>query len=161
MKFFASRFGTSRCTLVAGLASFVVAGVALADGHVYTATNPAWKAECCSCHVAYPPALLPAASWRALMMQLDQHFGTDASIDAKTAREITAFLEANAGRARKETGATPVLRITETRWFQKEHDEIPARTRRSPAVKSAADCEACHTQAAQGNFSERTLRAPR
>ncbi|MGZ8268326.1 MAG: diheme cytochrome c, partial [Burkholderiales bacterium] len=38
-----------------------------------------WKAECSSCHVAYPPKLLSAQTWRRLMGGLDKHFGTDAS----------------------------------------------------------------------------------
>ena len=57
-------------------------------------THAAWKAECGSCHVPYPPRLLPAESWRALMDGLDRHFGTDATLDATTAASIRAFLEA-------------------------------------------------------------------
>lgn len=135
--------------------------VAHADEDVYTATDPTWKAECGGCHIAYPPALLPAASWRAIMAQLERHFGTDASVDAPTAQSIDAFLERNAGRERRPTGAGAPLRITETRWFRHEHDEVPARVWNSPTVTSAANCEACHARAAAGDFSERTLKAPR
>ena len=49
---------------------------AQASGEVFTASNPKWKSECASCHVAYPARLLPAESWRALMGGLDKHFGT-------------------------------------------------------------------------------------
>lgn len=133
---------------------------AFADGQRYTATDPVWQEECGSCHIAYPPALLPAESWRALMAQLDRHFGVDASVDAPTAQALTAFLQANAGGGRRSGGAMP-LRITQTRWFVHEHNEMPARTWKSPAVKSAANCEACHTHAAQGDFSERNLKVPR
>lgn len=131
-----------------------------AGGHVYTATDPTWKAECGSCHVAYPAELLPAASWRKLMAGLNDHFGTDASLDAKTAESITRFLEAKAGTKRKRVN-DPALRITETRWFRKEHDEVPSRVWKSPAVKTAANCAACHTRAEQGDYRERTLRVPR
>jgi hypothetical protein len=111
-------------------------------------------------HLAYPPQLLPKESWRALMSDLPNHFGTDASVDAKTAKEIQRYLESNAGRVRAE-GAKPPLRITETRWFRHEHDEVPATVWKDPAVKSAANCGACHTQAERGDFSERNVRVPR
>lgn len=29
--------------------------------------NVLWQTECGSCHVAFPPRLLPAESWRAMM----------------------------------------------------------------------------------------------
>ena len=135
------------------------AGPVLADGHRYTATDPTWKAECGSCHVAYPPALLPAASWRTLMAGLDKHFGTDASLDPASAARIGAFLEQNAGRKRKLVSASE-LRITATRWFRHEHDEVPAYVWKSAKVKSASNCAACHAGAERGDFSEDNVRIP-
>ena len=140
------------------------AGLAMAGDHVYTVGDPAYQAECASCHIAYPPQLLPARSWRALMSGLDKHFGTDASVDAQSAAAISAFLERNAGRKRASkysSSAEPVLRITETRWFEHEHDEVPARTWKNPKVKSAANCTACHAGADKGNFSEHGIRLPK
>ena len=70
----------------AAIACAAVAGFALSSGTIASgpklpqATNAAWKAECGSCHAAYPPGLLPAPSWRAVMAGLDRHFGTDATI---------------------------------------------------------------------------------
>lgn len=139
--------------------SAVLSMSALADSRVSTARNATWQAECGSCHVAYPPSLLPAESWRAVMAGLDKHFGVDASVDAKTAAEIGAFLERNAGRGRSAT--KPVLRITETAWFRHEHDEIGAAVWKSPKVKSPSNCAACHHGAEQGNFSEHDVRVPR
>jgi len=121
--------------------------------------NPAYQAECGSCHVPYPPKLLPVQSWRALMARLDRHFGSDASLDAKASEEISRYLAANAGRRDAPPGAEP--RITGTRWFQKEHDEVPAALWSSAAVKGPANCAACHTRAEGGDYSERTLRLPK
>ena len=135
-------------------------GVALADDHRYTPPSPTVKAECGSCHIAYPPQLLPASSWRALMAGLDKHFGTDASLDAQTAATITAFLEQHAGRERSSS-AQPVLRISETRWFVHEHDEVPGAVWKSPKVKSPSNCAACHSKAEQGDFSEHSVHAPK
>lgn len=123
--------------------------------------NVAWQTECGSCHIAFPPSLLPAESWRAVMSGLDKHFGTDASLDAPTAREIGAFLDKNAGSNRHAKSGKPVLRITETRWFVREHDEVSDRTWKNPKVKSATNCAACHSEAESGNYSEHGIRIPR
>lgn len=119
-------------------------------------THPGWKRECGACHLAYPPSLLPAASWRALMAGLERHFGSDASLDASEVREIGDFLQAHAGRGR---GAP--LRITETAWFRHEHDEVAAAVWKRKAVGSRANCQACHRDAEQGRFAERHVRMPR
>jgi hypothetical protein len=49
---------------------------------------PAYVQECGSCHVAFAPGLLPAASWQRQMNGLDKHYGTDASMDASVAKSI-------------------------------------------------------------------------
>lgn len=124
--------------------------------------NETWKTECSACHMAYPPGMLPAESWKAMMNKLGDHFGTDASLDADTMKEILPFLEQNASQRRVETkqGET-VLRITETSWFKREHDETSQATWKNPKVKSASNCMACHTQADKGNFDEDAVRIPR
>ena len=132
-----------KALLIAALA--LLCSPAMAEGRFAVPANPAWQAECASCHIAYPPRLLPAASWRRLMSQLDRHFGTDASLDAPVKNEILAFLEKHAGR-----GMDQGLRITQTRWFRHEHDEV--------AQQKLSSCESCHTTAAQGDFRERNLR---
>ena len=127
------------------------------------ATSPAatFKEECSACHIPYPPRLLPADSWRALMAGLPSHFGVNASLDAPTATVIERFLTANASMRpvrsssrEAQAGAGPVLRITETSWFLKEHREMPARRWTSPEVKSKANCSACHVGAERGSFED-------
>ena len=138
------------------------AATAFADPQRFTATNKVWQEECGSCHVAYPPALLPAAAWQAIMAGLDRHFGTDAGIEPQKAQEIERFLAANAGRADARGAAgKPALRITATRWFLNEHDEVAASVWQQPQVKSAANCGACHPGADRSDFSERAIRIPR
>lgn len=131
------------------------------DERMPVVKNALWQNECGACHVAFPPHLLPAESWRAVMAGLDRHFGSDASLEPAAAREIGAFLERNAGRSRHAVSSRPILRITETRWFVREHREVPARVWKNPKVKSVANCAACHTQAESGNFSEHGIRMPR
>jgi hypothetical protein len=131
------------------------------EGQKFTASNPKWKEDCGACHIAYPPQMLPAESWRELMSGLDKHFGSDASLDASTANEITTFLVENADTGRREKSAKPLLRITETRRFKSEHEEVAARTWKNPKVKSRANCGACHTTAESGDYSERNVKIPK
>jgi hypothetical protein len=122
---------------------------------------PQYQQECAACHVAYPPGLLPAASWRRVMGSLSRHYGADASLDPVTAKELTAWLAANAGSSRRGRDEPPQDRITQSAWFLREHDEVPARTWKLPAVKSPSNCVACHARAEQGDFNEHNVRIPR
>jgi len=133
---------------------------ALADSKGLRASNEKWKAECGSCHLAYSPSLLPAPAWRRMMAGLDQHFGTDASVDARSGAEIGAFLENNAGQGKRGSDSG-TLRVSETPWFRRKHDEVAASAWKNPAVRSAANCTACHSGAERGDFDEHAVRIPR
>ena len=131
------------------------------DRHAYILKNPKLKAECGSCHVVYPPKMLPAASWHEIMQHLDKHFGTDASVDAATQSELGELFHNEAASRDETRSGKPVLRITETRWFRDEHHEISPRAWRNPKVKNASNCGACHTKADEGRFGEHEVRIPR
>ena len=124
---------------------------------------PKYEQECAACHIAYPPGLLPAVSWQRLMGSLERHFGTDASLDAASVQEIAQWLQQHAGTYKRVAEAPPENRITRSAWFLRKHraDEVPPELWRHAAVKSAANCAACHTQAAQGRFDEHDIRLPR
>lgn len=117
-----------------------------------------YTAECGSCHLAFPPRLLPGRSWTKLLGGLSDHFGQNAEVDAKTLKQLETFLVQNGGR---DPGGAVPLRITELRWWVKEHDEIPASTYQRKAVMSPANCGACHPGASQGDFEEHAVRIPR
>ena len=149
------------CALIATLAA---AGPAFADGGEHgmrVPPLPQYRQECGACHVAYPPALLPVGSWQRLMANLQRHFGTDASTDAAAVQDLSAWLVANAGSYKRVREPPPEDRITRSAWFVRKHDEIAAATWKSPAVKSAANCNACHARADQGEFNEHEVRIPR
>lgn len=145
-------------TLIALLACALPA---LADRMPLPANTPAsYKNECGSCHLAYPPALLAAKDWQRTMAGLKDHFGSDAAVDAKNGLEIANFLERNAGNGDKLGSAGEPPRISQTARFVRKHREVSARLWRDPRVKSAANCEACHPGAANGNFSEHEITLP-
>ena len=120
-----------------------------------------YRDECGSCHVAYPAALLQPAQWNVILGRLETHFGVNASLDATATRQITAYLGA-AAKPAVATNATPpeLPRISTQPWFLKEHRELSGGTRAGKA-KPMSDCAACHTHAAQGDFSESSLRSLR
>jgi len=122
---------------------------------------PKYRQECASCHMAYPPGMLPADSWQRLINSLPRHFGTDASLDAASVMELSAWLTANAGSYNRVREAPPQDRITTSAWFSRTHEEVSSTAWRRPAIKSPANCSACHAQADQGDFNEHNVRIPR
>ncbi len=116
--------------------------------------------ECTSCHIGYPPRMLPTESWRNIMATLEKHFGMDASLPAREIEEITVYL-ADSSTDWCLVEAAP-RRISETDWFQRKHNAyvISPDIWGSRAVKSPANCTACHRQAWRGDFSEQYIRVP-
>jgi nitrate/TMAO reductase-like tetraheme cytochrome c subunit len=108
--------------------------------------------ECGACHMTFQPTFLPARSWTKIMAELDNHFGEDASLDVEAAKRIEDYLVANAGRRSwRDSWGTPPQRITELRWFKKEHrGEVSPRARKKAGTM--ANCKACHLTAEQGNY---------
>ena len=95
------------------------------------------------------------------MDNLPRHFGTDASLDAPVARELSAWLTAHAASDRKRGEVPPDDRISKGAWFVREHREVSASTWKLAAVGSASNCAACHTKAADGSYRERDIQLPR
>lgn len=132
---------------------------AWAGGDRHSAPIPAnYRSECGSCHTPFPAGLLSAAGWKTTMAGLDKHFGTDASLDAKAAAEIGAWLEKNASRRIESDAREP--RLTTTAWFKHEHREVPAKAWQDNRIKNPANCAACHKGADQGRYGEREIDIP-
>lgn len=175
-------------TLLFGITGLLAVGLALGDHDDdddddgrRSKSNPAaaladpgyalYANECGGCHLAYPPALLPAASWEAMMGGLSDHFGDNAELDADTAATIRDFLARNAaapgaGKHAERTwratrGLEPPLRITATDYFRGQHHEIPAKMiSDNPEVRSFSQCAACHQGAERGDFDDDRVHIP-
>ncbi|HEX2531186.1 MAG TPA: diheme cytochrome c [Burkholderiaceae bacterium] len=144
--------------------TFALISAALADDDRRTPRIPLlpkYQQECAACHVAYPPGMLPAASWQRIMNDLPQHYGTDASLDPATVEQLSTWLSTHAGTYKRVREVPPEDRITNSAWFIRKHDEVPVRVWKLPAVKSPANCIACHARADQGDFNEHQVRIPR
>ncbi|MDR2012607.1 MAG: diheme cytochrome c [Rhodanobacter sp.] len=120
---------------------------------------PLYQQECGACHIAYPPQMLPAGSWHRIVNNMKQHYGTDASLDAATVKELEQWIMPQTNHARP-LPEPPEDRITRSEWFTRAHHEVAAAVWSRPEVKSAANCTTCHVTAEQGNYSEHYVRIP-
>ena len=161
---------------LACLAAFtVVSAVALASlsrlpplGMPAMPMDPVWVAECGACHQPFHPSLLPRASWAALMGDLGDHFGEDASLPGAEAAQIAAFLDLYAAEAwdteaaRRFAVVSPgdPLRITATPFWVAKHADVPPERFSAAPVQTKANCAACHTDAVNGRFDDQAIRLP-
>lgn len=130
--------------------------------------NTLYKQECGSCHMAYQPGLLPAQSWKRMMSGLEDHFGENAELNAEDVKTILDYLQTDAadksnyGRsaafARKNKEGN--LRISESNYFIRKHDDVPERFIRHDKVGSWSNCIACHVSADKGVYDEHDVRIP-
>ena len=147
--------------IVWSIAATFLAHAAVAAAPPTQAAKPTIYAdECGACHTAYPARLLAPADWAVVLATLDRHFGVDASLDATARTAVARQLGVDPVAASASTAKT-APRITQQGWFREEHDEISAQLFRSPAVRSAANCSACHAGADIGQFDEHSARIPR
>jgi hypothetical protein len=129
-----------------------------------------YKNECSACHMAYQPGLLPKHSWKRVMTTMEDHFGTDATLEPADAATIAAYLDAQAygsapaskhiRRIAASVSAGAPMQITKAGYFVKEHRRIPQRAIEQNEVKSLANCNACHSRAESGSYREREIFIP-
>jgi mono/diheme cytochrome c family protein len=129
-------------------------------------TNDAYTAECGSCHFPYQPGLLPARSWRRIMVDLHDHFGDNAEVNVKAREAILAYLVSGAADAARNPRSRAimesiaptevVIRITTMPYIAGVHGGIldPLRGG-TPRVESLTKCPVCHTKASEGVFKAR------
>jgi cytochrome c553 len=141
----------------------------LQEDAVPTPTNDLYLTTCGSCHMAYPPGLLNAASWSALIQNADDHFGEVLSLDDADAQALENYLKEGAAEktrgelARdisKDLGNKVVLRITDIPEIQKEHRKIKTEVLSRPSIGSLSNCVACHTGADRGVFDDDSVSIP-
>jgi mono/diheme cytochrome c family protein len=132
--------------------------------------NPLYTQECSSCHFLFPPGLLTAPSWEAVMRGQADHFGDNLALDQQSVSGILAFLKANSAertntewgrKIANSSGTTAYLKITEIPWIMKEHRKIKAEVFKRPSIGSRSNCVACHRNAVRGDFDEDTVNIPK
>jgi Dihaem cytochrome c len=143
------------------------------DKEVKAVSLKAYGDECSSCHYAYPPGLLPEASWRKLLAPeaLAKHFGENIEMKESLRAELLNYAVQNAAdkatakRSQKimaslTNGAAPE-RITEITYIRRKHQEIPEKMiKGNPKVLALSQCDTCHTEAKTGNLDDDTVLIP-
>ncbi len=148
------------CIGLTGLLGLTFATTALSGGSSPLPLNANFEKECTSCHVAYRPNFLPKASWQKVMASMDKHFGVDATLSPDDHKEISDWLNTTALEVGEQP---PENRPTKAFWFTHQHGpkKIRPEVWRRASVKSPANCDACHVDAAKGDFEEDNIRIPR
>jgi len=143
------------------VASFLSVTTSWADSYKGPLPPAVYTQECGSCHLAFPPNLLPKTSWQRVMNGLDKHYGSDASLDVATQNQIDTWLQAHGGQGKRAREEPPQDRITRSAWFERKHREVSGATFKRASIKSPANCTACHRDAAHGDFEEDRVRIPK
>ena len=124
--------------------------------------------ECGACHHPFHPSLLPRASWAAMMADLGNHFGDDATLPPAKRDEIAAYLEryaaeawdTNAARRFLAVSADQPLRITATPGWQRIHRRLDPALFGRPTVRAKSNCIGCHSDADTGRFDPQAISIP-
>lgn len=122
------------------------------------------RGYCGSCHMAFQPSMLPAASWRRMMNELNEHFKEQVKLKPAAFKQVLDYLVANAGDSDIAGDAgrlalqglaanVSLQRITNTPYFKEEHRFLNNRIL-DDWVGSIANCTACHVGAWVGDYSE-------
>lgn len=128
----------------------------------YKQENALFVSECASCHILYPPNILPQKSWVAMMSDLENHFGDDASLSEKDNQEILTYLVNNsAENSTKEVSIKilqyaqkhsdkEILAFSQTGFWKDTHLSIPENVFRQDTIKNKSNCKACHIDIEEG-----------
>jgi cytochrome b len=130
--------------------------------------DPVMVEECGACHHSFHPSLLPRASWAAMMADLGNHFGDDATLSAAKRDEIAAYLEryaaeawdTNAARRFLAVSADQPQRITATPGWLRLHRRLDPSIFHRPTVKAKSNCIGCHLDADSGRFDPQAISLP-
>jgi len=139
---------------LASAAAMTLASLPTQAASPWIVENTTAQAECSACHMAYAPGFLPKRSWQAIMANLSDHFGEDASLGDAARQEIELYFTAVAPQEVNGVAAnTAPLRITDLRWFRGEHgSRLRTRAANDPNIATISNCSACHRSAEQGRF---------
>jgi hypothetical protein len=127
-----------------------------------------YRAECGSCHVAYPPNLLAdgglfseKAGWKEIMDGLRTHYGENAELDDQVRRQLRRYLVDNAGSSDRRYGSSSnPPRLTNTLWFRRTHGKVKSYFE-DVRVGSPANCQACHPRAEHSRYAKEDIVLPK
>ena len=124
------------------------------------------RSSCGSCHMIYPPYLLPKQSWNKMMDNLENHFGKDASLPKEETELIRSYLMNNAAEHSTREAAVKILdnlktdapqEITQTHYWKETHKDITKEQFEADyGIKS--DCRTCHKTIRDGMIQDEEIK---
>jgi len=161
------------------LSTLLLSSIILASNNFYfvkksgvkAVTDELYLKECGSCHFAFQPGLLPERSWKKMMNNLADHFGSDATLEPEDHKALSKYLTDNAAdNAREYKRSIKIVKsiandstpdkITDVPYFVREHKRIPKKVIMQEEIKTLSNCTACHTTASKGVYGERAIKIP-
>ncbi len=132
--------------------------------------NASWQEACGECHLAFHPSLLPQRSWQRLFDEQAEHFGEDLFLEPEQITGLLAYANTHAAEQGETEAAWLInraivpqqrpLRITETRYWKRKHDDFPEAVWQREDVLSRTNCGACHHDAEQATFQDGAMAIP-
>jgi len=136
----------------------------------YQQEHALFVSECSSCHILYPPFLLPRASWQMMMNDLENHFGDDASLEREDMLSIKSYLLSHAAQSSTKEAAHYILEslenndtiaVTKTPYWIKRHKDIDKNIFTSKKVGKKSNCKACHNNFESGLINDADIAIPK
>ena len=133
--------------------------------------NDLYIKECGSCHFPYQAGLLPSNAWNKMMVNLDNHFNSDATLDDKTFQTLSKYLSDNSAEKNMQYKRSSRIvsslaknqipdSISTTPYMIKKHEDIRKDLITQNEVKGLFNCIACHKTADIGIYGERDINIP-
>jgi len=125
-------------------------------------SDPVVRAECSDCHMLYQPEMLTVEAWTAMISDLSNHFGEDATLPAETVKLVLNAHVAQAAdvsthrqakRFIKGADANKVpMRILDTARFHDKHERVLPEVFKRKNVGNKSNCKGCHLKADKGDY---------
>lgn len=101
------------------------------------------------------------------MGDLENHFGDDASINEESNKNILAFLLKNSAETSTMESAfkflqsiknQDIIAMSQTKYWEKTHKEIPKELFDHEKIKSKTNCKACHIDIEKGLIEDENIK---
>ena len=133
--------------------------------------NQLYIKECGSCHFPYQAGLLPANAWNKMMVNLENHFDSDASLNETDFQTLVKYLNDNSAEKNMQYKRSNRIvssikkdqipdSISTTLYMIKKHKDIRKDLITQNEVKGLFNCMACHTTANKGIYGEKDINIP-
>ena len=161
-------------TLIAVGFSFVIVSEAWSDrerrGRRGFSPTQEYVQACGPCHMAYPPPLLPAASWEKLVPPSGEHEGSNLGLSPQELQQLRIYILNNSAdrggyrlghKISRSLGSAAPERLEDVPYLQRKHRKVDPAVFKRASVGGMSNCVACHAGAPQGDFEDDRVSIPK